>query len=55
MGVQAQPSNQPHSLTCVGTGEAGVDAGPESHGRGVDGFVGAAVGGDVIKNAVGRD
>ncbi len=34
--------------------EAGVGAGPESHGRGVDGFVGVAVGGDVAKKAVGR-
>ena len=27
---------------------AGVGAGPESHGRGVDGFLGVAVGGDVV-------
>ena len=34
--------------------EAGVGASPESHGRGVNGFVGVAVGGDVAKEAVGR-
>ena len=28
--------------------EASVGAGPESHGRGVDGFVGVAVGGDIV-------
>ncbi len=28
--------------------EAGVGAGPESHGRGVDCFVGVAVGGDIV-------
>ena len=28
--------------------EAGVGAGPESHGRGVDGFLGVAVGRDVV-------
>ncbi len=35
--------------------EAGIGAGPESHGhgRGVNGFVGVAVGGDVAKEAVG--
>ncbi len=33
---------------------AGVGASPESHGRGVDGFVGVAVRGDVAKEAVGR-
>ena len=27
---------------------AGVGAGPESHGRGVNGFLGVAVGGDVV-------
>ena len=32
---------------------AGIGAGPESHGRGVNGFVGVAVGGDVAKEAVG--
>ena len=31
----------------------GIGAGPESHGRGVNGFVGVAVGGDVAKEAVG--
>ncbi len=31
---------------------AGVGAGPESHGRGVDGFLGVAVGGDVVKKTV---
>jgi hypothetical protein len=34
--------------------EAGVDTDPESHGRGVDGFLGVAMGGDVTKKAVGR-
>jgi hypothetical protein len=29
---------------------AGVGTVPEGHGRGVDGFVGVAVGGDVTKN-----
>ena len=33
---------------------AGVGAGPESQGRGVDGFVRVAVGRDVTKKAVGR-
>ena len=34
---------------------AGVGASPESHGRGVNGFVRVAVGGDVVaKEAVGR-
>ncbi len=28
--------------------EAGAGAGPESHGRGVNGFLGVAVGGDVV-------
>ena len=32
---------------------AGVGAGPESHGRGVNGFLGVAVGGDVVKKTVG--
>ena len=33
----------------VGSGqETGVGAGPESHGRGVDSFLGVAVGGDVV-------
>ncbi len=32
---------------------AGIGAGPESHGRGVNGFVGGAVGGDVAKETVG--
>ena len=33
--------------------EAGVGAGPESHGRGVNGFLGVAVGRDVDKKTVG--
>ncbi len=32
---------------------AGVGAGPETHGRGVNGFLGVAVGGDVVKKTVG--
>ena len=32
---------------------AGVGAGPESHGRGVDGFLRVAVGGDVVEKTVG--
>jgi hypothetical protein len=32
---------------------AGVGAGPESHGRGVNGFWGVAVRGDVVKKTVG--
>jgi hypothetical protein len=32
---------------------AGVGAGPESHGRGMDGFLGVAVGRDVVEKAVG--
>ncbi len=31
----------------------GVGAGPESHGRGVNGFLGVAVRGDVAKKTVG--
>ena len=34
--------------------EAGVGAGPESHGGRVDGFVGVAVGGDIVEKVVGR-
>ena len=34
--------------------EAGVGAGPESHGRGVDGFVGVGVGRCIVEEAVGR-
>ncbi len=34
--------------------EVGVGTDPESHGRGVDGFLGVAVGGDVTKKAVDR-
>ncbi len=33
--------------------EAGVGTGPESHGRGVNGFLGVAMGGDVVKKTVG--
>jgi hypothetical protein len=33
---------------------AGVGAGPESHGRGVNGFLGVAVGGDIVEKAVSR-
>ncbi len=33
--------------------EAGVGAGPESHGRRVNGFLGVAVRGDVVKKTVG--
>ena len=32
---------------------AGVGAGPESHGRGVDGFLRVAVGGDIVEKTVG--
>jgi hypothetical protein len=34
--------------------EAGVGAGPESHGREVNGFLGVAVRGDVVKKTVSR-
>jgi hypothetical protein len=34
--------------------EAGVGAGPESHGRGLDGSLGVAVSGDIVKKAVSR-
>ncbi len=37
-GLRFQPSRQ----------EAGVGAGPESHGGRVDGFVGVTVGGDIV-------
>ena len=33
--------------------EAGVGAGPKSHGRGMNGFLGVAVGRDVVKKTVG--
>jgi hypothetical protein len=33
---------------------AGVGTAPEGHGRGVYGFVGVAVGGDIVEKAVGR-
>ncbi len=33
--------------------EAGVGAGPESHGRGVNGFLGVAMRGDVVQKTVG--
>ncbi len=33
--------------------EAGVGAGPESHGRRVNGFLGVAMRGDVVKKTVG--
>ena len=52
-GLQAQPSSQPHARLRSGQ-KAGAGAGPESHGRGVKGFVGVVVGGDVAKKAVGR-
>jgi hypothetical protein len=39
----------------LGSGqEAGVGAGPESHGGGVDGFVGVGVGWCIVEEAVGR-
>ncbi len=33
---------------------AGVGTAPEGHGRGVYGFVGIAVGGDIVEKAVSR-
>ncbi len=33
--------------------EAGVGAGPESHGRGVNGFVGVGMREDIVEGAVG--
>ncbi len=39
----------------LGSGqEAGVGAGPKNHGRGVYGFVGVAVGGDIVEKAASR-
>ncbi len=49
----SKPNRAASHTARLGSGqEAGVGVGPESHGRGVDGFVGVAVGGDVIKKPV---
>jgi hypothetical protein len=53
-GVSKSNQAASHTARLRSGQEAGVGAGPESHGRGVDGFVGVAVGRDVAKKAVSR-
>ena len=55
VGWGVSKPNQAVSYTArVRSGQiAGVGAGPESHGRGVKGFLGVAVGGDAVKKTVG--
>ncbi len=57
VGWGASKPNRAASYTArFGSGqEAGVGAGPKSHGRGVNGFVGVAVGGDIVEKAVSRE
>ena len=51
----SKPNRAASHTARLGSGqEAGIGAGPKSHGRGVDGFLGVAVGGDIVKKAVSR-
>ena len=51
----SKPNRAANYTARLGSGqEAGIGAGPKSHGRGVYGFVGVAVGGDIVEKAVSR-
>jgi hypothetical protein len=43
-----------HTTRLWSAQEAGVGAGPESHGGRLYGFAGVAVGGDIVEKVVGR-
>ena len=50
----SKPNRAASYTARLGSGqEAGVGAGPESHGGGVDCFLGVAVGRDVVEKTVG--
>jgi len=53
-GGVSKPNRAASYTARLGSGqEAGVGASPESHGRGVNGFLGVAVGRDVVEKTVG--
>ena len=53
-GVSKPNRSASHTARLRSGQVTGIGAGPESLGRGVNGFVGVAVGGDVAQEAVGR-
>ncbi len=51
MGLRVRPNNS-HTARLRSRQVAGVGAGPQSHGRGVNSFVRVGMGGDIVEEAV---